>query len=187
MLARNRLWGAGLLLALCSTGSAQYAISQYPGPTTPFGIAAGPDGNLWFTDYGVFSNPPINPSSIGCITPAGVVVEYTASATAGSNPSGIAAGPDGNLWYTEMGNPKWSTGNRIGSITTAGVVTEYSTGLSAASEPNQIAAGPDGNLWFTETAGNRIGSITTTGVITEYPVPTPKSSPFGIAAPGATS
>jgi uncharacterized protein (TIGR03437 family) len=156
-----------LLLALCSTASAQYAIADYPGATMPFRIAAGPDGNMWFTDY---------PSSIGCITPASLVTEYPASATAASHPFGIAAGPDGNLWFTEM------TGNQIGSITTSGAVTEYSDGLSPASSPYEITAGPDGNLWFTESTGNRIGSISTSGVIAEYAIPTPKSSPSGIAA-----
>jgi uncharacterized protein (TIGR03437 family) len=133
----------------------------------PWGIAAGPDGNLWFTDY---------PSSIGQIAPAGAVIEFPAGTSAASHPFGITAGPDGNLWFTEM------AGNAIGSITTAGEVTEYSTGLSANSNPYQIVAGPDGNLWFTEQSGNRIGSITTAGVITEYATLTPKSNPYGIAA-----
>lgn len=160
-------------MVLCSTGSAQYVLTEYPGATSPWGIAAGPDGNLWFTDY---------PSSIGQIAPAGVVIEFPAGTSSASHPLGIAAGLDGNLWFTEM------AGNAIGCITTtagitgtAGTVTEYSTGLSANSQPYQIVAGPDGNLWFTEQTGNRIGSITTAGVITEYATLTPKSNPYGIA------
>ena len=39
--------------------------------------------------------------------------EFTVT-TAGSEPYGIAAGPDGNLWFTE------ENGNKIGRITTAG-------------------------------------------------------------------
>ncbi len=70
-------------------------------------------------------------------------------------PRGIAAGPDGNLWFTEK------VGNRIGRITTAGVVTEFSTGITASSGPFGIAAGPDGNLWFTQVDANQIGRITT--------------------------
>src|SRR5207302_4789039 len=58
----------------------------------PYGITAGPDGNLWFTEY--FGN------RIGRITPAGVVTEFRAGLT-GFTPSGIAIGPDGNLWFTE--------------------------------------------------------------------------------------
>jgi len=167
-LQRTCLWLPALLLALCSAAAAQYAITEYPGVNHPFGIAAGPDGNLWFTEELV--------DRIGSITTGGVITEYS-GVTAGSHPFGITAGPDGNLWFTEM------AGSRIGCITTAGVVTEYSTGLTPGSEPYLIAAGPDGALWFTEMSGNRIGRITTDGVITEYSSGlTAKSQPYGIAA-----
>ena len=72
--------------------------------------------------------------------------------TAGSFPSGITAGPDGNLWFAE------SAGNKIGRITPTGAVTEFS--LPASSGLTGITAGPDGNLWFTESDGNTIGRIT---------------------------
>ena len=54
-------------------------------------------------------------------------------------------GADGNLWFTEIGDP-----GQIGRITPAGVITEFATGLTNNSAPDQIVAGPDGNLWFTE-------------------------------------
>ena len=94
--------------------------------------------------------------------------------TASSNPTGIAAGPDGNLWFTE------SASNQIGRITTSGVITEFPL-PNAASDPRGITAGPDAALWFTEHAGNRIGRITTTGVVTEYPLIPPAAAPDGIA------
>jgi hypothetical protein len=69
-----------------------------------------------------------------------------------SGPRGSAAGPDGNVWFTE------TSGNRIGRITTEGVLTEY-----RVHRPNslsiEIAAGPDGRMWFTELAGNKIGAV----------------------------
>ncbi len=40
--------------------------------------------------------------------------------TAGSDPIGIAAGPDGNLWFTEFD----ISANKIGRITTAGTFTQ---------------------------------------------------------------
>jgi virginiamycin B lyase len=123
--------------------------------TFPFGITAGPDGNLWFTKPA---------GAIGRITTAGVVTEYSSGLTFGSPGgygagNGITAGPDGNLWFTEV------VADRIGKITTAGIITEYSIGSSV--QPNEITAGPDGNLWFTEVSGG-IGKITTAGVVTEY-------------------
>lgn len=46
------------------------------------------------------------------------ILEYPIP-TANSSPQGIAAGPDGNLWFTE------SNANKIGRITTDGIFTEY--------------------------------------------------------------
>jgi len=111
------------------------------------GIAAGPDGNLWFTEW--------NWSNIGRITTAGVITEFPIP-TANSAPMGIAAGSDGSLWFTE-----WNWSN-IGRITTAGVITEFPI-LPPVGLPAGIAAGPDAALWFTEVAqaGDHIGRITT--------------------------
>jgi len=144
---RNILWGAGLLLVLCSIASAQYAVTEYAGARTPYMIAAGPDGALWFADY--YAN------AIGRITTAGVVTEFTAGMSVNAGPYGIAAGPDGNLWFTERG-----IHSGIGRITPAGVITEFSSGVTAGSQPYQIVAGPDGNLWFTEISSAQIGRIT---------------------------
>ncbi len=177
----------------------------------PLGIAAGPEGNLWFTE--VYGN------KIGRITTAGVITEF-AIPTANSSPRGIAAGPDGDLWFAENYS---NLGVGIGRITAAGVITELAipspfghptaitTGSdgnlwfteydgnaigrvsaiktfpipSVGADANGITAGPDGNLWFTEyalLAVSKIGRITTAGVITEFPVPTAGSSPRGITA-----
>ena len=83
-----------------------------------------------------------------------------------SDPAGITAGPDGNLWFTE------TRANRIGRITPEGVIAEFAT-PTIPSGPVGITSGPDGALWFAEEAGNSIGRITTNGSITEFPMPTP--------------
>src|SRR5882757_2016183 len=70
-------------------------ITEFRLPTadsTPEGITAGPDGNLWFAEQA---------GRIGRITPAGVVTEFSNGITADSRPFAITAGPDGNLWFTE--------------------------------------------------------------------------------------
>jgi streptogramin lyase len=137
------------------------------GGASPVGITAGPDGNLWFTEY--------NGNRIGRITPQGVVTEFSTGISAGARPNGIALGPDGNLWFTETG------GNRIGRISPAGVVTEFSAGITGGASLTGITAGPDGNLWFTETSGNRIGRITPLGVVTEFSAGiTASAAPIGI-------
>lgn len=130
----------------------------------PYGISAGPDGNMWTTEYGT--------GKIATITPGGAITEYPTLANS-SGPNGITSGPDGNFWFAEHDV------NKIGRVTTTGSVNEFPT---SGTNPYAIAAGPDGNLWFTEFNGNNIGKITTGGALTEYPIPTAGSTPSGITA-----
>ena len=60
------------------------------------------------------------------VAPA-TIREY-ALPTAGSQPGGIVAGPDGALWFYETGS------NRIGRITTGGQISEYPIPTADASE-----------------------------------------------------
>ncbi len=195
------------------TGAAG-VVTEFPVPqaaSAPLGsIAAGPDGNLWFTET--------LGDKIGQISPAGNVTEFTVGTPGelGTQPSDIVAGPDGSLWFTQ------SNTNQIGRITPAGDVSEFTLppgdslpqGLAvgtdgnlwfaagatvigrmtpagtiatfhtptADSAPTYLAAGPDGNIWFTEQAGNQIGRITPSGTVTEFPLPSPGSQPLGITA-----
>jgi virginiamycin B lyase len=155
-------------------GSVSVSITEYPVPTNsvfinatgnPYGITAGPDGALWFTEG--------TANKIGRITTAGSFTEYPVP-TPNSGLDPITAGPDGALWFTE------GFAQKIGRITTSGLITEFPVPSSAS--PYGITAGPDGALWFTENLANNIGRITTSGVITEYPVPTANSQPIGITA-----
>ena len=68
--------------------------------------------------------------------PAGVVTEYSAGITAGAVPDVIVAGPDGNLWFTEIG------ADRVGRITPGGAVTEFSEGITRLSGVDGITVGP---------------------------------------------
>jgi streptogramin lyase len=128
-------------------------IRQFPLPSgaNSFGLTAGPDGNVWFTDS--------TGNKVGRITPAGAVTEFPIL-TAGGNPFGITTGPDGNLWFTEL------EGSRIGRITTAGVVSEFPT-PTANTPLYGITTGPDGNLWFSAGPGG-LGRCTTLGNITQF-------------------
>jgi streptogramin lyase len=137
--------------------------------SSPLGIAAGPDGNLWFTEK--------TASKIGRITPSGAVTEFATGITPTSMPLGITAGPDGNLWFTENSPGK----SKIGRITPSGTVTEFATGITLNSGPTGIVAGPDGNLWFTESSAGKIARITPSGTVTEFSVG-PGSAPYAITA-----
>src|SRR5258708_19338942 len=87
------------------------------------------------------------------ISPIGTLTEFTLP-TPKSEPYGITAGPDGDLWFTEF------QGNQIGRITPIGTLTEFRM-TTPATSPNGITRGPDGNFWFTEDLGNKIGRIKT--------------------------
>jgi streptogramin lyase len=139
--------------AVVQTMSSQVAGYSLPSESDPLGIAAGPDGNLWYADFAS--------SKIGKITTSGTITEY--ALPKGSYPKGIVEGYDGNMWYTDY------LTNKIGKITTSGTITEYA--LPSGSSVTAIAAGPDGKQWFTDSASNKIGKITTSVTITEYALP----------------
>src|SRR5207244_7400133 len=91
-------------------------------------------------------------NNIGLLTPSGTVMEFNVP-TAGSNPFGITAGPDGNLWFVE------NSGESVGRITPTGTVTEYPLPPFVnpeGSASSGIAPGPDANLWFTEQGDDQV-------------------------------
>src|SRR4051812_38469311 len=92
-------------------------------------IAAGPDGNVWFTLPG---------KKVGMITPAGTVQEFELKGIEGT--IGIAAGPEGRVWVVATGKAaSFLPANPIGTE------TDYASALINA-EPN-IVLGPDGLFW----------------------------------------
>lgn len=79
-------------------------VTEYTGlsGSLPQQITTGPDGALWFTEEGDASTGPLNGKSVvGRIDPnSHAITEYT-SGDSGAWPYGIAAGPDGAIWFTE--------------------------------------------------------------------------------------
>jgi uncharacterized repeat protein (TIGR01451 family) len=148
-------------------------VSLAPRALTPFGMAEGPDGNIWFTEQSA--------NKIGRMTLSGAMSEFFIQHS-NAQPEGIAAGPDGNLWFTEENS------QQIGRITPAGkdaggavTIKDDYTLVSGIDLPTGIITGPDHKLWFTEAAGNRIGQLDpSTGAINEFDLPTAAQGPAGI-------
>jgi streptogramin lyase len=127
--------------------------------TSPVMLTSGPDGNLWFTEVTGFDSPigPTASSTIGRITPKGVITEFSipgSSSQGGyrvfrgilNGPTAITGGSDGNLWFT---NPP----DRIGRITPEGKVTEFPIPPESNGTYGYLYAitnGSDNNLWFTK-------------------------------------
>jgi virginiamycin B lyase len=170
-------------------------VTEFPLPSpfhVFFGITAGPDCALWFTES--------NDHAIGRITTTGGIAEFSlpwpTRAEIAVSPLpwlfrkspgilnsyfGITTGPDGALWFADLYG---SEIGQIGRITTAGAASKFS--LPPERPPSrsnsitrdgdgvyEITAGPDGALWFTETFGRKIGRITTAGAVTEFTIPAP--------------
>src|SRR5262249_35094440 len=87
---------------------------------------------------------------IGRLTPAGVLTEFPVP-TGGSEPMGIATGPDGNVWFTE------SVSQKVGRITKTGLVTEYP--VPGAGTLGAMARGADGTMWFLDQGGNNLDRL----------------------------
>jgi len=147
---------------------ADYPMTLFPsGHASPFSIAPGPDGALWFT----FSNATEFGNAIGRIDTAGNVQRFELP-NPGSQPGYITAGPDGALWFTEVNE---QTGDRVGRMTTDGTVTDELPIVTSEVEcsPTGITAGPDGNVWFTCELADQIGRITVPKPVPPGPAPVP--------------
>ncbi|HLJ84729.1 MAG TPA: hypothetical protein VKT51_11190 [Candidatus Eremiobacteraceae bacterium] len=116
------------------------------------GIVAGPDGNMWYTDY--------SDSDLIKMTMSGATHAFPLPS---AGPIGIAVGSDGKFYMGLYGQAK------IGIATTSGSFSTVAIPSGDRMYDGNPALGPDGNIWFAELA--HIGRITPSGVITEYPYP----------------
>ena len=84
----------------------------------PLGITTGPDGNLWFTDAGEDLGPggAAPPKQIGRFNPGNQALDLYPNGELGSVPVAITTGPDGNLWFADLG----ASANDIGRSTVQG-------------------------------------------------------------------
>jgi streptogramin lyase len=126
-------------------------VDEFPVPnpsSVPFGIVAGPDGNLWFTeDTG---------NKIGRITTTGGITEFGGLSPV-SGPGDITVGPDGDIWFAE------SCTSQIGKMSTSGTVQGEWPTQTGGVGPQGITSGPDHNIWFSESLAGKLEHITTTG------------------------
>jgi virginiamycin B lyase len=146
-------------------------LTQYRVVTGVSSITAGPDGNVWFTE---FTGGPLlagytsltGVGALGRITPSGEVTEFTAGLTQGppdtesafpTTPTpaglrGIAKGPDGNMWALDV--------HGLVRITPAGKITEFPLELTIGTfSDEQIVVGPHRTFWFAENVSHDIARV----------------------------
>jgi streptogramin lyase len=121
-------------------------------------ITAGPDGNLWFTEY--------NGLHVGKFdVTTQLVTEY---GLLQSPATSIAAGPDGNVWFAERSTDGMTS--VIGRVTPAGTITEFKT-TPVPGNVAALSAGSDGHVWFVKDGygGPAVGRIDpATGTFTTF-------------------
>ncbi len=128
------------------------------------GIAAGPEGAMWLTDYG---------SGLVRIDATGkrVIVPLTfrrGNANHRFLPAAIALGADGSFYLTGCVDVS-SNCSVVGIATTTGSIAVYPTPSGESPRYGGIGRGPDGNVWFSEPG--HIAKISPAGAIVEYPYP----------------
>jgi virginiamycin B lyase len=125
----------------------------------PSSITRGSGGAMWFTEY--FGE------RIGRITSNGKITEFPL----GVQPfGGIAAGPEGDLWFATFG--------ALGRLSpSSGKVTLFwRHGVGGG----PVLAGPDGRIWFAQDFG-KIGRITPGGHFSVIDLPGPVTRVRGLA------
>jgi len=125
-----------------------------PAGENPLQIAAGSDDNIWFYNAGSV------PHTIVKMTPGGTFTGYPFMSPLSEIADNMVLGPDGDIWFSDMGTTS------IGKIAPDGTITEYPLTMVGAM-PTNITVGPDGALWFADNSA-AIGRITTSGSVQEF-------------------
>jgi virginiamycin B lyase len=137
-------------LAVPATGMAVTGqVTEFPlneANSSPFGITAGPDGNVWAALKGAGITKPIVQ-----VKPDGARTYFATAA--GSTPYDITLGSDGNLWATDQGL------NQLDRIMPNGTYDGF--GGIGLITPRGIATGPNGHLYIVDAG-------TTPKTVVEY-------------------
>jgi virginiamycin B lyase len=116
--ADGNLWVTGASDDVVAKVTTDFEITPFPIPgstfNTPNQIAAGPDGALWFTEFGLGSSlDNTGGNKIGRITVDGAIRQFKIP-TVSSGPAGIAPGAHGTIWFTEQ------LGDKLGHLAARG-------------------------------------------------------------------
>jgi virginiamycin B lyase len=151
----------GELMSIAPDGSERH-FPLTPG-TEPQGLAIGPGGGIWFTAISgsragwKISTPGYG--SVGHLSPNGRIRMFP-TPIEHSNPTAIAFGPDGELWFAE-----WN-GSAIGTVSARGKFGREYDVRSLPMNPS-LTFGPEGDLWV--PLGKGLLRMTPPGRRTFYP------------------
>ncbi len=169
-------------------GGTDELVGLVPGGA-PYGIAVAPDGTVWFSMPGFDAigrrsagrvekiTLPVDdayPAMVAVATDgavwtalnsAGALARWTPSGfdlislPSGSAPVGLAATPDGGVWYADI------NGGRVGHSGKGLLFTD------PGSRPHAVAADPDGGCWATLWAAGELVHIDARGAVERFDLP----------------
>jgi len=160
----DRLPKTGALLRLDGTSTTEvantwaYELANDPDKqgvdSHAYGLAAGPDGNLWMTDAGGNDLLRVNPAT-GAITLVAIFANLPIAnpgpglpPSSQAVPTSIAFLNDGAAYVSLLpGFPFTPGSSKIVRVASDGTQTDYATGLSMTTD---VKTGPDGNLYAVE-------------------------------------
>jgi streptogramin lyase len=151
----------GLVKMTMSGAAHEYLFTGF----NPTSMTVGSDGKFYIGEYGV--------AKIAVVTTSGTVSQKTIPSGDYMYQGGMTLGPDGNVWFAELGH--------IGMITPAGTITEYAySDGNTSNYYGGVAKGPDGNVWATEYDEGLIDKVVpSTGAQTKY---TLGCTPYSVTA-----
>lgn len=130
---------------------------------SPWSIAAGSDGRMWFTD----AYPDQNGRPLWSMTVDGHVTPFALPHT--GSVSELAVGQDGALWYPVIQRDPTSEGDRIDRLQTNGVLTQRAVQLGST-RPRGLVAAPSGELFFLETLPNTLDVFSSSAGMRRFPL-----------------
>jgi len=145
--------GRGIEVANTWDLEREYNPDGYEVTTNPFGLAAGPDGNLWVADAAANDLLKIDPTTgrtevvavfEGIPSPIPNAIREGALES-DPVPTGVTFDHDGNLYVSLLPGVPFLPGSaKVVRVTPDGAVTDYATGLTMLTD---LQTGPDGHLY----------------------------------------
>jgi streptogramin lyase len=146
----------------------------------PGGVAVDAKGNAWVTIAQSSVFPLVAELDNGRWTPTGGSLAFNAL------PESIVAGPDGNIWFAEVGADKIGRLNPGSTPPSSAVITLFTPPVSGTL--GNIVVGPDGNLWIgsrgTGLNPSAVLRVTPAGVITPFDLPSGSTANPDVIAVG---
>ena len=144
-------------------------------------IALAPEGNLWFAG----GTSGWGTEMLGRLDPAVIALQQWSESPPYAI-AGLAAGPRGDVWYSDQGFTRAVVALNPGAHEMVGFRTEsFTEGLNQYSLPADVAVGSEGDVWFVDQGATKaIGRLDpSTNRIEEFSV---RFTPALVAAgPGA--